>query len=324
VPAGSHRGILLLTLIDPLLGAGMFLAIAWVFGSEMMLLCMIYFCVLFGASFGYTGGAYLRHMWLFGVVVGVCCLHRQRAIAAGALFAWATLLRVFPGAFLVGGVCQAAAQVITARHVSRHHAKLLVAFAGTAVLLFASTTVPPRGLETWREFGANIARHLGSDAYNSVGLIEILNYTGPTKPATPEEFTHALARRRTLHLLQLTTIFALTAVFVARRSRREDDAGATALGVPLLFTALNLASYYYTLMLVLIVARRRDPQCIAVLFAAEAMMYTLTLFEDREVVLYFYHNVLLAFALVVSYVPRWKREGSEFGNEPLRRSLVEV
>src|SRR6185295_3796943 len=62
VPAGSHFGILLLSLLDPvllLLACG---AVVWAFGRRTALLAVIQFCLVFGATFGWTGGAFLRYV----------------------------------------------------------------------------------------------------------------------------------------------------------------------------------------------------------------------------------------------------------------------
>jgi hypothetical protein len=308
VPAGSHGGILLLTLIDPVLEAGMFLAIAWTFGVEIMLLCMVYFCVLFGASFGFVGGAYLRYMSLFSMVVSACCLQRRCYASAGALLAWAALLRVFPAILIVPIVCKAASEVAVTRRIPRHYMRLLLSFSATAALLVASTAVLPKGFQHWRDFTANTQRHLRSDAYNTVGLTELLVYRGATKPSTAADFSRATDRRSTISLVQLLTIFPLTLLFVARRSRHEDDLGALAMGILLLFTSLSLASYYYTVLLLIILARRDEPTVSVLLFAVEAAIYTLQLFEDRHVVLYFYRNVLLAYVLVAIYLQPIQRE----------------
>jgi len=302
VPAGSHHGIVLLTLLDPLLEAGMFAAIAWAFGLNVMLLCMIYFCVLFGASFGYTGGAYLRYMWLCELILSVCCVRRQHHVAAGVLLAWSALLRIFPAFFVVPLACKAARSVAATHRVEPRYARFFVSFVTASGVLFAITLTLPRGLEQWREFTAKMSRHLASDAYNTIGLTEILAYHGATQPTTRAEFASVTTRRARIHLVQWLTIFPLTLFFVARRCGRENDSAAMAVGILLIFTALSVASYYYAFLLLLVLARARHLRDIVLLFATEAVAFSLTLFEDREVVLYFYRNVLLSCLLVALYV----------------------
>ena len=41
---------------------------------QVLLLAAVHFCVIFGAGFGWTGGAFLRYLWFFGVIAGFAAL----------------------------------------------------------------------------------------------------------------------------------------------------------------------------------------------------------------------------------------------------------
>ncbi len=298
VPAGSELGIRALTLLDPAIEAVLFAAVAWAFGLETMLLAMIYYCVLFGTSFGWTGGAYLRYMWLLGVVGGVCCLERGRHATAGALLAFASALRVFPIAFVAALAGKA---VMTARATGRiepRYVRLLLTCTATGILLFLSTAWLADGLDRWQDFRHNMQRHLDNEAYNTVGLTQILAFAFVSPAA--EEAGQRAAWVASLYRLQLILVFPVALLFVLARARREGDVGAAALAIVLLFAGLNLAAYYYVCLLVLLLARRNRLQIIALMFAVEAATYTLMLFEEREAVLYFYRNVLVAYLLLAT------------------------
>ena len=301
VPAGSQVGITLLTLIDPLLEAGMFLAIAWAFGIEAALLSMIYFCVLFGASFGWLGGAFLRYVWLVGVVLAVCCLQRKRYIAAGGLLATASLLRIFPAVFVAGIACKAAAAVLARRRVPSQYVRLLVSFAVTVAVLFAATAARPRGLADWRDFRVNMQRHMQNIAFNTIGLTQILVPPTVLTATTAEPEDRKAEQQHTAYLVQLCTLFPLTLLWFASLCRRENDVDATIMGIVLLFAGLNLACYYYVLQILLVVANRDRLDRLALIFAVEVATYTLLLFEDREAVIYFYRNLLVLFLLLALY-----------------------
>jgi len=306
VPAGSAVGIRLLALLDPALEAGMFAAIVWAFGVETMLLAMIYYCVLFGTSFGWTGGAYLRYMWLFGVVAGVCCLERRRHAIAGGLFAFATALRVFPIAFIAAIAAKALGAFVVSGRVGRPHARFLLACAVTGLVLLLSTAWLADGLDRWQDFRQNMQRHLETDAYNTIGLTQIVALEFPLSPGEAPGSRSAWIDR--LYLVQLLLALPLAAVFVYTRARRADDVGAAALGIVLLFAGLNLAAYYYVCLLLLVLAERRRLPIIALLFTVEAATYTLMLFEDREPVLYLYRNILVGFLLLAVYLPVGSRQ----------------
>lgn len=297
VPAGSHRGIVLLTLLDPLIEAALFAAIGWAFGTEVLLLSLIYFCLPFGASFGWTGGSFLRHMWLAGVLGAACCLERGRHGMAGVLLALATCLRVFPFVFAAGLACKAGLGLWRERRLSAAHARFFLAFVLTGLLLGAGTALLPRGLQHWAEFRTNMERHVATEATNIVGLTQILAYTGTEFPTTVEESDRRAARRQTIYHLQLALAVPLLGLLVAFSSARARDADTLALGLVLLFATLNLASYYYACLLLLLLTHRARARHLALLFAGEAAIYALGLFEDREVVLFLYRSLLIAYLL---------------------------
>jgi hypothetical protein len=302
VPAGSRAGILTLSLLDLGLQAALFAAVLWAFGLEAMLLAMIYFTVLFGASFGWTGGAFLRYLWLAGLIGGVCCLHKGRPALAGALLGWATVLRVFPAAFVAALGLKALRDALAERRLGRDSRRFFAAFLLTVALLFAATLLLPRGWSHWLEFRNNMQRHLQNLAYNSIGLTEILAYRGPDSPTTPATYDAAVELRAWLQRLQLVTAVPLGAAFVFWRSRRTDAVGAAALAPLLLFLGLDLAAYYFVLLLVPLLAFRSEPRRLVALFTAEAATYFLQLFEDRDSVLFLGRNVLVAFLLADLYL----------------------
>ena len=73
IPAGSRLGIELLTLLDPLILLLLLVVIARTFGLEAATWVVVYFCVIFGATFGWTGGALLRYLWFLGVASPLLC-----------------------------------------------------------------------------------------------------------------------------------------------------------------------------------------------------------------------------------------------------------
>jgi hypothetical protein len=303
VPAGSARGIVLLCLLDPLLLAVMFALIAWAFGLETMLLAMLYVCVFFGADFGWMGGAFLRHVWLLGLVGSVCCLARGHAALGGGLLAVATLLRIFPAAFLWGLAGTAVWDFARRRRWPSVQVRAFAGFAVTAIALGAATLSLPRGTAHWREFRANMERHLEHTAYNTIGLTEILAYRGPAKPTTPEAAADDLGRRASLRKAQLLFALPLVLLGVALLARTQDRPGAMALGAALpLFVGLNLAAYYWMFLLALLIAMRDRPRIVALMFAAEAVSHALLLFEDRQVAVFFYRNLVVFYLLAAVYV----------------------
>ena len=302
VPAGSHEGILILTLLDPLLLIGSFAAIGWAFGRQASLLSLILFCIVYGATFGWTGGAFGRYPWLFGVVVAMCCMKQNRYLLAGGLLAGASLLRIFPMFFLAGILFGSVGELIRARRVPSEHKRLLVSFAGTAMVLFLLTGVVFGGFQVWEEFGKSIDRHMDAVAPNLVGLTGVFAYQDRPDSLTPEEFQEVIERRSRVYRIQLVTVFAATLLLIALMSQRQGDVAASVMGILLLFTGLNLAAYYYVILILFVMVYRDQADKLALIFGTEVLMYSLLLFEDREGLLYVYRSLLLLYLLTALYL----------------------
>lgn len=295
VPAGSGTGILLLTLLDPLLILATFAAIGWAFGAETTLLAVIHFCVVFGATFGWTGGAFLRFVWFLSVVVGFCCLARGRHALAGGLLAVAAVLRIFPAFFMAGLVFKAAFDLIAARRFRWRAWRLTASFVGTAAVLVSMTLGAFGGLEPWRDFKRNLDRHVDTVSPNIVGLTQILAYEQRSETATTEELRGIREERARLYDRLLVTVFPVAVLAAAAASPFLGDMAAAALGVPLLFVGTNLASYYYAFLVVLVLVNRDEPRRLMLVFSAETLSYVLLLFEEREAVLYVARSAILIY-----------------------------
>lgn len=308
VPDGSGHGVFALALVDAALLTALFAAVGWAFGLRTLLLALTYFCVIFGANFSWTGGAFLRYLWLFGLGVGVCCLHRRRDAAAGALFALAALLRVFPAMFAVPIVLKGLAHLWRRRALPRRQAVFAGSFAATAVVLVAATGLLPRGFDHWREFRDQMERYVANISPNIVGLTEILAYQEGERMVTQEELDALKARRQRIHNWQLVLIFLPALVAAARLSRFMSDLGAVALALPLLLLSLNLGSYYQVFLVVLVLWQRSSPRNLALIFAVEAASYGLVLFEEREALTFLYRSALLLFLYAALLLPALRRE----------------
>ncbi len=309
VKPGSEQGMLALALLDLVLLAGFFATVGATFGRRTLLLAVIYFSVIYGTSFAWTGGAFLRYPWFVGVGIGICLLHQKRFGWAGGLFAAAAMLRVFPVVMVLPLAFKATSLLWRRRALPRRYLIFFGGFTATAAALFLASGLLPRGFDHWREFGSNIALHAGSPSSNTVGLTELLTYRGGAvgrSEITAQELTE---RRRQVRRVQLVMIFLPLVVVIARLSRWQTDLGATWLALPLLFAGLTFSGYYYVMLLVLLLARRRSPHHLAMLFAVEAATYTLLLFEDLQVLVFWvYRGLLIAFLYLALLLPLLRRE----------------
>jgi hypothetical protein len=302
VPAGSDTGILLLTLLDPLLLVGMFGMIAWAFGLDAMLLALIYLSLLFGAGFGWTGGGFLRMPWLAATVGAVCCYQRRYRASAGALLAVAVLLRIFPAFFALPFLFRAIAAARRWGSVPRRYVRFFAGFAITGAVLFAATALLPRGWSHWIDLRTNLEAQLEVTAPNLVGLTQLIAYRSSEDEVSREEIREIQARRRAIHHVQLWVVFLPLLALAAWGAPRERDLGVVALGVPLIFVGLNLAAYYYAFLVVLVLAHRDDPERLALLFGVEVASYVLMLFEDSEGLLHVQRSALVGALILALYV----------------------
>ncbi len=301
VPAGSRAGVLVLCLLDPLLLLAAFAAVAWAYGRTAALLGVIDFCLIYGASFGWTGGAFLRYVWFAATLAAACCLHRGRFAPAGALLALAAALRVFPALFAVPLAFQALHRLWTERRLPRQHAHFFLAFGATALALFLLTGLQPRGFGAWSEFRQNMAKHMDTVSPNILGLTPLLAYRDLPEKITLEEVREQRQRYVDASRVQLATLFVaalLAAALLAPRLRPDES---MLLAVPLLLTGLNLASYYYVLLVLLVVVWWDRPLRVAALFGLELATHGLLLFEDREPFVYMYRSLMLLYLLVAFY-----------------------
>lgn len=301
VPAGSRRGILALTLLDPLLQAAALGAVVWAFGVESALLAAVYYCVIFGASFDWIGGAYLRDMWFAAVVGAACCVERERHRIAGALLGFAAALRLFPAFFAAGIVFKGAAELARNRRVRRPKAEFLVCFACTVVALVALSSLGLGGIDRWAGFFRNLRVHVESLGTNVIGLTNLIAYSIPIDMSRTDAVSMLFRRHQAVYRAQLVVILPATALLVAAVSPRISDVSALALGTLLVLAGLNLAGYYYGFLVLLLLANARRQDKLAVLFAVELATYFLRLFEEHDSVVYAYRSVLLILAVVAVY-----------------------
>ncbi len=292
VPAGNERGIRALSAIDPLLELATFAILAWALGIEVALIATIYFFVLFGASFGWLGGAILRHLWFASLLASACLLRKNRPAGAGALLAVATALRVFPAFFALGPLA-ALIQRWRRGEAQPHLLRFVAGLVLTGVALFALTYASPRGLESWAHFQDNMQRHVGNVAFNTVGLTRLLQ---PLVAELPSRVEQALDGN-TLRSLLLVTALPLAMLWLFRRSDRGDAVDSMTLGLIPLFVALDLACYYYVALVLLVLQFRNRPAMLGLMFVAETASYAMRLFEDREATVFLYRNVIVAMLL---------------------------
>jgi hypothetical protein len=161
--------------LDLALLALMFVMVFRTFGSRIGCLSLIIFGLGYPWRYYWVGGAFLREDWLVATVIAVCMVKRERYMTAGALVAYATMVRLFPVLFLFGlGVC--ALRCLIKREPVLWAFKVAGGFVLCVALCVGAGTLAGRGAKVWPEFYENITVHHESLLTNNVGLSNLLLY----------------------------------------------------------------------------------------------------------------------------------------------------
>ena len=298
----------LLALLDLVLLAVMVVSVQRTYGGRAAAILVVLLGLGYAWRYTWVGGGFLRYDWLAAVVLGVCMLARERHVAAGGLFAYASAVRLFPVLLLVG------VAVVALRDLVRGTKPGWVwrfggGFVAAAGLCAVAGTLVGRGTAAWPEFVHDIEKHHGTWSTNTAGLeLAIITSRRTMASALPAEWP--LAQRWTTwqaemnqaHLRWRPVSLAaagllLLALAVAAWHGRADEAAAT--GVVAVFALLVLSCYYWVVLSLLFV--RRGSTCLGGLLALNAATLALALFTaDTQVVyLWFSWGLLALFAVVL-------------------------
>jgi hypothetical protein len=138
-------GLIHVNLLDPIYVFLTMLMVWWAFGARGFALAGIVLGCNFPNRYYWTGGAFLRHDWLFYLVASVCLLRKNMPVLGGLSFSYTVLLRLFPGLAVLG-------PAIGVVEYLRQNKKLDPAFlkyvaggvAGTVVLVGGSFALLPK------------------------------------------------------------------------------------------------------------------------------------------------------------------------------------
>ncbi len=264
-PAASGRSLTALAWIDPLLLAVAFVLVFRTFGTRVGCLALIVFGLGYPWRYDWVGGAFLRQDWLAAVTVGVCLLKRGRSGLAGGLIAYAFMVRVFPGGFLVGPAVVFVRHLVDKRPTAWFW-RLTAGFLIGVLLCLAAGSAIGRGPAAWSEFAWNLDKHHGTWLTNNVGLKNLLLYDRATMRRDDVDFrlpepwikwqekmNRLQDEREPLLLLAATVFLAITAAAAWRLEVHQ----AAVLGVAVAFAVVVLTCYYWVMLLLVPLGRGR-------------------------------------------------------------------
>lgn len=295
-------GLRLLGALDLGLLAAALIALWRSFGARVGALGVVLVGTSYLGRFWWIGGAFLREDWLFLVVLGVCLLHRERPGAAGAAFAGAAAMRVFPVLLLLGPAISYAAN----RRWPELR-RLVVGAAVAGLLALGLGGLAGRGFGAWFEYATEIERHSRTWLTNNVGLANVVLY-GPVDFrrevvdfSLPEPWIHWQARLDARAADRAPLIWSLRLGLLgllAAACRRVRPAEAAALGIFAVFALTYSTCYYWQMLALLAVVRTPIARwgAIAVNLAMFAIHFSSPSFEWRYG---FFSWALLALALAI-------------------------
>lgn len=284
VPAGSARGILLLTLLDTALLLALGATAAKAFGARAAAIAALLFCVVAGASFDWVGGAFLRYLWFAATGLSICLLRLGRPGAAGAALGLAAALRIFPALLVVAFAVRWCRQLVVERRAGGTDGRFLSGFLCAVTGLVAATLLGTGGSERWLEFIANLKLLASQAARNDIGSAALMRSSGLGETG--------------LGAAVGVVLLVLVGIVIARAATRVDAPAALLLGVPLIFFAVPLSSYYWSLLALvpLVLADRRPP--LVALFGLESVSWFVLLASGSLAATIAVRNSLLAALLL--------------------------
>jgi len=291
------RWLQLLAALDVALLLGVFAALWWAFGWRTASVAAVFWGCQAYSSFFWTGGAFLRQDWLFLLTLSVCLARRRRFAWAGAAWAGATMLRIFPVLLAAGWVVQVIAALVRRRRVPRPHLRLAMgALAAAAVVLPASVAVA--GRDAWPQFARHIRLHDRTPLTNHVGLRPLLAAAaGPLSgrarnladAQAPDPYA-AWKRVRAAREAQTRPVFWLllamgAAGFAAVLWRVRRLWRAACLSQVWMVWLPQLTGYYYSFLLLAAPLRRIEVPLLVLAALSQVAWAAVRAFDDRSALL---------------------------------------
>jgi hypothetical protein len=300
--------IVLLNLLDPLYLLLTAVLLWWAFGPRVFAVGLIMLGTNFPNRYYWTGGAYLRHDWVFYFVAVVCLLKKEKYWLAGAALSYSTLLRLFPGLLAIGPLAAgielyrlrgqtAAGEAAKSfkERIDPGFAKFVAGGLIATLLLVGSSFVFVGGVETWKRFVNNSVKHAGTPLTNHMGLRTVLSYRPSDIGARTRDGTlidawskwkeHRLENWNQLKpLFWLTMLAACVALYFAARGTQGELWVSASLGAGLIAFGSELTCYYYCFLMAMapLHEKRREAGLMLIALAAATQFIAWTPFAGMS------------------------------------------
>jgi hypothetical protein len=164
-------GLKRLAKIDPILMFIAFGVVGWAFGARKAAITAIFFCAFFPNRFVHMGGSILRFDYVATLMIGFAALKKDKWGLAGVMFAWATMVRVFPAIFAVGVGLKMFVDIVEHKKIREEHWRFIgFALGGLALFFVISLVGMDGGFENWRTWFENMQIHNSKSASFRIGF----------------------------------------------------------------------------------------------------------------------------------------------------------
>jgi hypothetical protein len=268
-----------LNLLDPIYWFLTAIMIWWAFGPRGFAIACLVLGTHFPNRYYWTGGAFLRHDWIFFFVASICLLKKQKPGLAGAAFAYATLLRLFPGLMVFGPILAAAEYYRQHKKIDVEFKKWVVGGVIASVILVGASFAAFGGASTWMKFRDNTVKHANTPLTNHMGLRTVLSWRpydvgsktfhgGVIDPWHKWKEMRVENWHTAKPFFALLMLASLAVIYLAIRKTGTELWISAALATGLITYGAELTNYYYCFLLgmaVLHVLKREVGMIFAVL-----------------------------------------------------------
>ncbi|MBN1609629.1 MAG: hypothetical protein JW940_23555 [Polyangiaceae bacterium] len=204
------------------------------------------------ASHDWTGGSFMRQVWLALLVAGVSCVKLEWYIAAGALLAASAADRIWPGFFLVGALValqwarrRGRGSALPLRRMLLGAVPVLAGLVALSLIMF-----PPH---FWTDFLQKLWKHNSTYFAMHIGFqkLAVFSAAGHGPPAWSgdgylrwEQLLSDYYRQHVVGFSAVKLLFAASALALCLRS--SPQVAALVLGSTLLYFTSMPANYYYS------------------------------------------------------------------------------
>jgi hypothetical protein len=165
----------LMLLIDPALLLLALGALVWAYGFEAAALTAVLLGTHYFFSWGHLKGTLIRTDFVAFAVFAICCLKKNRPVAAGVCAAIAVCSRAFPVFFLVGPLVVLVARYLRERRLDPMLVRFFLACAATALASACYAVFRFHGTAIFSDWMAKMALHVDSHESWTVGFRTLFN-----------------------------------------------------------------------------------------------------------------------------------------------------